>query len=60
MKLCQVRCSVLDMETQGIAHLLNEWKIVPPPKNTLGVSYDDFTICFIKNKSNIIKEDDCK
>ena len=59
MKLCKIRCTVLDMETQAVAHLLNEWGIPRPPTNSCGLSYDDFTFGFITDDEQIIRDGDC-
>ena len=47
------------METQAVAHLLNEWGIPRPPTNSCGLSYDDFTFGFITDDEQIIRDGDC-
>jgi len=60
MILCQVRCASLDSECQIIAWLFEDMNIRKTKKMKIGVSYDDYTVGFYKNNSEVITEDDCK
>jgi len=60
MKLCVVRCTVLDMECQAFGFLMQDLNIKNPGPGTIGMSYDDFTFVFIHKDWNEIKGDDCK
>lgn len=60
MKLCLVRCTVLDMECQAFGFVMREMGIKSPGKQVIGISYDDYTFGFYSNKENAIKDDECK
>lgn len=59
MKLCEVRCTVLEMTCEGVADIMTDMKVTDPGPNVVGISYDDFTFGFIKDKSEVIREGEC-
>ncbi len=60
MKLCPIRCASLNMACEAFSFIMIDMNVKSPGKGKLGLSYDDFTFGFIKNKNDILQDSDCK